>query len=392
MPLIERRTPGPARCWLLQLLLISGLAACGGADGPPAPQAPPTTGTVTGTVRNSAGGAPIAGATVAIGARSTTSGTDGGFQLDGVTTGTSRLNCSMSGFEEYSENVTVATGVNTHDVTLSVRETYMVGSHVIYVPARATTIRGVIVAIGGPDTRCWADPRLSCAMPSLDHPDLISRLQQTGSSYRMLAASLGLAVLGGRMGTEDVIDALSVAAVVTQRPELATAPFLVHGMSGGGPAAYRLVMGNPGRAAGLILRVAAPFPPADPGPARSLPALLIIAGADDPQLNSFNRGVYSAHRDAGGLWAFAEEPGAPHLSLSTSAQDLYLAWIASVLEQRLPATPGGQLRTIDEESGWLGNLATFDIASWADYGGERSMAAWLPSEVAATRWRTVARP
>jgi hypothetical protein len=236
-----------------------------------------------------------------------------------------------------------------------------------------------------------ADRRLSCALPGID-PDITSRLQQIGTQYRLLAASMGLAIVGGPIGSEDVINSLSVAAVVTQRPELATAPFLAHGMSGGAPPAYRLVMANPGRAIGLILKGAPPFELADPATARSIPALLIIAGGDDPLWNNFNRGMYSAHRDAGGPWAIAEEPGQPHLSLTVNVQELYLPWIASILEQRLPTTPGEQLRTIDEESGWLGNLVTFDIASWADYVGDRSMAAWLPSQDAATLWRRVVQP
>jgi hypothetical protein len=93
-----------------------------------------------------------------------------------------------------------------------------------------------------------------------------------------------------------------------------------------------------------------------------------------------------------GSGRFAEEPGAPHHSLNVSVQELYLSLIGSVLDQRLPATPGEPLRTIDEESGWLGDLSTFNIASWPNHSGDRSMAAWLPSPGAATDWRRVVLP
>jgi hypothetical protein len=391
MSLTETRANGLDCRRLGPFLLIAALAACGAAEPPQAPPPPPVTGTVTGTVRSSVDGGAVAGATVSIRNHTTTSGADGGFRLEGVATGPATLNSSRSGFEQYSAGVNIQAGVNTHDVMLSLIEVYAVGTHVIYVPARVPTIHGVIVVIGGPDTRCMADARLTCAMPDVD-PDVTISLRQLGSSYRMLAASRGLAVIGGPAVVEDVVNALSLAATVTQRPELATAPFLAHGMYGGGPGAYRLAMNNPGRAAGLILRASPQFTLVDPAPTRSMPALLVTAEADDASFNSFNSGVYTAHRSAGGLWAFAQEPGALHVPLSSALRDLYMSWIVPVLEQRLPATPGGQLRTIDDESGWLGNPVTFAIAPWGDYTGDRSIAAWLPSAGSATNWQRLVQP
>jgi hypothetical protein len=142
MPIIERRTR-PTRWWLGRLLLIFGLASCGGGDGPPSAQAPETTGTLSGIVRSSVDGTPVAGATVSIRNRSTTSGSNGEFQLERVPTGSTTLTCSRAGFDEYSAFVFIDAGAHTHQVTLSLLETYAAGNHTIYVPARAPTIHGL---------------------------------------------------------------------------------------------------------------------------------------------------------------------------------------------------------------------------------------------------------
>jgi dienelactone hydrolase len=396
MSLLSRCTRHTGAIASLPVLLMLGVAACGGdkVTDPPPPPPPATTGSVAGVVRST--GTPVAGAVVGIGGRTVTTGADGHFQLDNVASGNARLTCSKPGFEDYSVNLTIGTDVTAHDVTLVVRQVYSVGGTSVFVPAGVPAIRGAIIAFGGPDTRCFADARIACVRENPPpNPNLEGALQQMGASYRALAAARGLAVVGRESATTDqvIFDALSTVAAQSGRPELADVPFVAHGLSAGGPYAYGIATRNPERAVGLVLRVAAAFDLADPTESHSTPALVIIAGAESiAGINAFNRTMFNVHRTAGAPWAFAEEPGAPHHWLSNAVLELVVNWVETVFEQRLPASPNGPLRPVAESAGWLGDPVTFGIASWAEFAGDRGSASWLPSQATAQRWRAVVQP
>jgi hypothetical protein len=146
----------------------------------------------------------------------------------------------------------------------------------------------------------------------------------------------------------------------------------------------------PQRIAGIMLRV----PPAPTistlqEQVGSVPTLIITAERDDIADRRITRSAFVAYRAAGGLWAFADEPGAGHLQLSAKTQAMYLAWIRAVLDARLPAAAVGPLRPMREEDGWLGNLATRDVSTWSAFVGDRRSASWLPSQLSAERWRSL---
>lgn len=75
--------------------------------------APPTTGTVAGTVTSSAGGAPIAGATVQVDSgQADTPAADGSYSIAGVPTGTRTVTASASGFTAQNAGATVSVSVD----------------------------------------------------------------------------------------------------------------------------------------------------------------------------------------------------------------------------------------------------------------------------------------
>jgi len=336
----------------------------------------------------------IAGASVSIGSLHISTGADGTFALNNVPSGLAVIRCISAGLADYTSNIMVTAGTTTHDIRLSLQEVFdlLFGTFSLFVPAGVTTVRGIILA-RGPDTRPFADPRRSFNLGANSPANLESELTALGTDYRLLAARENLAVLGhvnvAVPGGFDaaLFAALEEGAVAASRPELATAPLLIHGISSGTPDAARLTAQNPSRVAGLVLRV-----PLDVstqlGPASgTVPTYVITAELDDVVSNVVTIATYQKVRGAGGLWAFAEEPRTVHQSHSASQRQLILEWFTTILALREPATPGGPLRAIAEDSGWLGDPVTHVVSSWAAYVGNRSAASWFPTQATAVRWR-----
>lgn len=171
------------------------------------------------------------------------------------------------------------------------------------------------------------------------------------------------------------------------RPSLATAPLLIHGISGGTPAAAQLTAQNPSRVAGLVLRVPVDLSHQLRPESGTVPTYVITAELDEVVNDNISLVTYQQVRGAGGLWAFAEEPLTPHQSHSLPQRELILEWFTTILSLREPTAPDGPLRAIAEESGWLGNPVTHLVSSWADYVGDKRAASWFPTQATATLWQ-----
>ena len=91
-------------------------------------------------------------------------------------------------------------------------------------------------------------------------------------------------------------------------------------------------------------------------------------------------------RGSGGLWAIAMEPGVPHHAFSPNHRTATLEWLGAIMNLRV-ARASGDLRTILEQSGWLGNAATGDVSPWGGYTGDRSEASWFPTRSTAAQWQ-----
>lgn len=132
--------------------------------------------------------------------------------------------------------------------------------------------------------------------------------------------------------------------------------------------------------------------PAEMKVLRNIPALLIAGGKDETAGTEDAETFWKRGRSAGAPWTFAIEPDATHGSseeiFDQSAHEFLIPWMAAVVRQRVaPGTP--RLRPVADDSGWLGNNQTAEIAPHATLPGPKVEASWLPDEVTARGWRAV---
>ncbi|MGK2926591.1 MAG: hypothetical protein ACSLE2_13325, partial [Lysobacterales bacterium] len=139
------------------------------------------------------------------------------------------------------------------------------GDFALYVPADVPTVRGILLVLGGPDTRAF----LSDGRFGAPNPELEASLHVLGQQLRTLAADHELALLGtsrqGRAGlpnqpqTDELIfAAIDEAARISGRRELTRAPLVLYGISGGTMQAAGFTARNPERVGALLLKVPAP--------------------------------------------------------------------------------------------------------------------------------------
>lgn len=269
----------------------------------------------------------------------------------------------------------------------STTTTIQFGEFALHVPANVKHVRGILLALGGPDTRGFADPSVSFGAP----PAVTPSLQALGAMFRELAAERGLAILGsGRRGPQypnepasdqRLLDGIAQAATLTGRAELLQAPLLLYGMSGGAPLATGFTQRNPERVAALFLKVPQTAGPLT-GQALRIPAYMILAELDAFVDNTMLTTTFEAHRDAGAPWAMAVEPGVPHHSLSPAQRELTIAWMRAIL----PLGTAGPFRQTSPQVGWLGDPATGQIAPASAFAGDRSTASWFPTRPLAVQW------
>jgi hypothetical protein len=371
---------------LVPLLLLPGCEN----DPTPGP-GNPSTPTLSGFVINPANQSPVAGAVVSFGEAVVTTGANGRYVLDGLTPGTDTLRCTLQGYYQLALEVTVGPGTVFRDISLGRIEVFELGDFALYVPGGVDEVRGILLALGGPNTKAFANGEPFGAPV----PEVEASLQTLGVLLRDMAADRGMAILGSSVagmadGPESdqlIQDALLAAEAASARPGLATLPVLLYGMSAGAPQVSGFSIRHPERVAGLLFKVPVSVPTVTSGHALGIPTFMVLAEQDAFVDNAVLTATYEANRGAGALWGMAMEAAVPHHSLSLSQRLLTLGWINQVLETRLPANPSEPLRDLTESDGWLGDPATGAVASWASYPGDRAVASWLPSEVAAQGWQ-----
>ena len=347
---------------------------------------------VKGLVTVSATGAPFAGARVSIGDASTIAGTDGRFELTGLTAGPATIRGIATGFETFEANILVADGPATRDIPLQRIELFQSTDYAVYVPATVSQVRGVVITLGGPDTRSFASAG-SFGAPA---PSVETSLQSLGQQFRALAASKGLAIIGtsqaamanAEASDANILAAIQQAALVSSREELKNAPFLVYAISAGAPEASGFTVRNASRVAGLFLKVPMSFESVNAGPALDIPTYVILAELDVVVNNTTLSAAYRANRAAGALWALALERGVSHFGISPAQRDLTMNWMSTILGMRLDSAPSTALRPISEPSGWLGDPSSAAVMLWSSFAGNPRSASWLPSQGTAEQWMT----
>jgi len=266
------------------------------------------------------------------------------------------------------------------------------GAFAFYLPPEAAAERGVLLALGGPDTRGFpTDSAFGAPIPELE-----TSLRLLGQELRTLAGDLGLALMGTSLRGQDglpnnpqsdemLLAALGEAARQCGHPELAAAPLVLYGISGGAPQAAGFAARNPGRTAAVLLKVPAPLERLTDADALRVPTLVILAERDEIVDNEAVVAVFEANRRAGALWALAVEPRVPHHSLTRAHRALTVGWLRAVAELRLGSSADEPLRAVADYSGWLGHPGV-GIANWGDYSRDRGLASWFPSQAAAEAW------
>jgi hypothetical protein len=372
----------------LALLLVS---ACGDSTGPAGGGGGAT---LSGTVRVAGQAVTLAGATVSMGSLTATSDENGHFELASIPVGAATVRTERPGYEPAEAAINIAAGANTHDFGLTPQEIYQIGTMGALVPAGTSPIRGAIIVLGSNGTRGFVTGE---PIHGADNPELEQSLQDWAASFRSLARSKHVALIGtnthpanGTASDDALLAALSSVASQSGHPELAGAPVLTVGLSemeSGG-----LVARHPERAIGLLTRVPPDVGSLQSAAALAVPTFVMQAELDNAARNTAIQATFADNRSRGGLWSLAVEPDVGHEQASARGNAAATGWVSRALDLRLPSTPGEPLVPLGEQSGWLGNQSTLSVAAWADYAGDRAAASWLLNETTAGSWRLLGTP
>ncbi len=114
----------------------------------------PTSGNVRGIVTESGSEKVLEGVFISIGSISVTSGSDGSYQLTGVSAGTQTINATKSGYDSYSTGITVTAGETTaQNIEMSVKSSVGTVSGTVSDQSTGSVIESAIVSIGTAKTQ-----------------------------------------------------------------------------------------------------------------------------------------------------------------------------------------------------------------------------------------------
>jgi len=182
-----------------------------------------------------------------------------------------------------------------------------------------------------------------------------------------------------------LVEALNTIAQKNSIPQISTLPFVMWGFSAGGSFTYGFSAYMPERVVCFAIIKSGTYFSTQGSENRNIPALM-IAGELNGNLTSM-KSWFLKKRMERGIWGFAIEPNSGH-EIGKS-NELIRPFFISALEKRISKNPSDprELLFISEETGWLGNLETFNIAAYAEYSGDKLKAAWLMDENIAKTWQ-----
>jgi dienelactone hydrolase len=181
-----------------------------------------------------------------------------------------------------------------------------------------------------------------------------------------------------------LLDAVNAFAARAKHPELATAPFLLWGMSAGGEFNYEFVAWKPERVVAFVVNKGNIYYTAlAPKAARSVPGILFTGGKDLEFRTNTITGLFAVNRRAGALWALAEEPSAAHVV--GRSRDVALVLFEDALALRIG--DGSTLKPVAEKSGFLGDIKAKTFQAIGEVPTPNYPTAWLPTSRVAERWQ-----
>lgn len=386
----RRATPSLSVVVAITSILL--IAAC---DQNPVSTDPESNPRLAGVVTNIVTEEPVVGGYVSIGTDTVRTGLDGRYEFTTNKPGSATIRCAGAGYKEFVEEIVLPPEGMAFNIRLDRIERFRFGDFALYVPGVVSRVRGVIVALGGPDTRGFTGAPFDADLPELE-----TALQEAGKAMRTLAGETGLAILGTsrtRMASSTetdqlIINMLEQAAVLSGRPEIADVPRILYGLSGGAPEASGFVMRNPEAVIGLFFKVPVGVDVAESSETAGIPTFIVLAEQDASVDNIAIMQSFEASRSAGALWGLALEPGVPHLSLSAAQRALTVQWMRDVVARRLPGeTEAHELIALAESDGWLGDMTTGAIIPHGEsYDGDPSAVSWFPSQKIADAWQDFA--
>jgi poly(3-hydroxybutyrate) depolymerase len=180
------------------------------------------------------------------------------------------------------------------------------------------------------------------------------------------------------------LDAMTAFAARAKHPELATAPFLLWGMSAGGEFNYEFVCWKPERVVAFVVNKGNIYYTAlAPKAARSVPGILFTGGKDLEFRTNTITGLFAMNRRGGALWALAEEPNAAHVV--GRSRDVAVVLFEDALALRLGDGPA--LKPMTESAGFLGDIKAKTFQALGESKVPNYPTAWLPTARVAERWQ-----
>jgi ankyrin repeat protein/poly(3-hydroxybutyrate) depolymerase len=185
-----------------------------------------------------------------------------------------------------------------------------------------------------------------------------------------------------------LVHAVATLAAKSKHAEIASAPFLLWGMSAGGQFNYEFTVWRPERVLAFVVNKGGIYYTAlAPRASRSVPGLFFTGEKDLWSRNDTLKGLFAVNRRAGALWALAEEPGAAHVV--GRSREMAMMFFEDVLGLRLVTERAGALTTLAEKDGVLGNITTRRVIGPGDGGGAGAPTAWLPTDRVARAWEAM---
>jgi hypothetical protein len=261
----------------------------------------------------------------------------------------------------------------------------------LFLPQRATRVRAVIVATNwGLGWNFYGDPQVRKLVEATESALLLVQITKIN-----VTQITNIPVLNSA-GHSALVMLLQRLARESGHSELAEAPLLFWGHSRAGNVGPAFAASHPQRTVAFVLyQSAAGAVVRTDADVRSLSEIpvLIIEGIVDPQYASAaieSAALWKGGRALGAPWTFANQADAPHGSYEhlRKANDLQIPWITAVLRHRLSPI-AGRLRAVGDNTGWLGDAGTGDVAPYGLFPRPKPEGIWLPDESSARGWRTL---
>ena len=262
----------------------------------------------------------------------------------------------------------------------------------LWYPSGAEAVRAILVLVPGSngDGRAMAEDSVWQGFAVRHHIALIAcRFTDKPHEQNFIEEYVDVSKGSGQA----LLTALGSFAERTGHAELASAPFLMWGMSAGGQFNYEFVAWKPERVVAFVVNKGGIYYSAlVPRAARAVPGILFVGGKDLEFRTQTIPGLFAVNRRAGALWALAAEPTAGHIV--GRSRDIALMFFEDVLPMRLGQRPSvasaaGALRSLDEKSGFLGDFKAKSFQAMGDAPSPDHPTAWLPSARVARAWQAL---